>query len=144
MILTDWPSLLAKTPGLQLRQGATTHGLARCEERLLATFPAQLKLLYLVSDGVYDQRGHWSVIWSLTDLAEQNERQWAEGGPQRRELLAFGDDGTGIPFCVTRDGGAGVFSWNPIEARPRWVANDLGDFWTGWTTGEITTYFAAA
>jgi hypothetical protein len=132
MILTDWPSLLAKTPGLQLRPGATAHELARCEERLQATFPVLLKQLYLVSDGIYDQRGHWSVIWSLADLAQLNERQWDQGGPQR------------IPFCVTRDGGAVVFSWNPIEARPRWVANDLGDFWAGWTTGEITTYFAAA
>ena len=144
MILTDWPSLLTKAAGLQLRPGATPQALDRCAERLQVTFPAQLKQLYLVSDGVYDQRGHWSVIWSLADLAELNERQWAEGGPQRQELLAFGDDGTGIPFCVSRDGGSSVFSWNPIEARPRWLANDLGDFWAGWTTGEITTYFAAA
>lgn len=142
MVLTEWGNLLTKTAGFLARPGATAPELARCEERLRTTLPGALKELYLVSDGVYDQRGQYFVVWPLDELVRRNEQQWAEGDAGRRELLAFGDDGTGIPFCVPREGEAYVFSWNPVETRARWLANDLGDFWAGWTSGEITTYLA--
>jgi hypothetical protein len=144
MVLTDWHRLLAKSDGYQTRPPATAEDLARHETLLGATLPLQLRKLYLVSDGVFDVRGHWFVIWPLAELPRRNEAEWAVNAPARQELLAFGDDGTGVPFCVPRDGRAGVFIWNPLAAAPNWLANDAGDFWTGWTTGAITTSPCAA
>jgi SMI1/KNR4 family protein SUKH-1 len=135
MVLTDWRVLLRMADGYQTRPGASEESLAAYEEALRATFPAGLRKLYLASDGIYDQRGQWFVVWPLADLARRNEMLWS-GQP---ELLGFGDDGTAAPFCVPRDGGPGVFSWNPVEATPHWLANDVADFWEGWTAGEITT-----
>jgi hypothetical protein len=138
MILTDWRVLLQGADGYQTRPGATEELLAEHEERLGAVFPTGLRKLYQASDGVFDERGRWFVVWPLAELAGRNTKLWAAGDGQR-ELLGFGDDGTGAPFCVPRDGGPGVFSWNPVEAAPHWLANDVADFWTGWTTGDITT-----
>jgi hypothetical protein len=139
MVLTDWRVLLTAAAGFQVRPGATAEEIAVIEERLDATLPAELRKLYLVSDGVFDERGRWFVVWPLAELARRNELEWAADGAGRRELLGFGDDGVGAPFCVPRDGRSGVFSWNPVDAGPHWLANDIDDFWIGWTTGEITT-----
>jgi cell wall assembly regulator SMI1 len=140
MILTDWLRLLTRAEGYRVGPGATAEDLARYEETLEATFPTPLRKLYLATDGVYDERGQWFVVWPLDELARRNQLHWAEEGAGRRELLGFGDDGTGAPFCVPRDGAPGVFTWNPVEAAPHWLANDIEDFWTGWTTGAITTF----
>ncbi len=139
MVLTDWSRLLGMTDGYQAQEAATEENLARHEEKLNASFPGQLAKLYLVSDGVFDVRGRWFVIWPLTQLRRRNEFEWARGGPGRRDLLGFGDDGTGVTFCVPRNGGSGVFVWHPLITAPSWLANDVGDFWAGWTTGTITT-----
>ncbi len=139
MVLPDWPRLVTTADGWQARSAATPETLAGCERQLGATFPRQLSRLYLASDGIFDQRGQWFVVWPLAELPRRNELDWANDGAGRRELVAFGDDGTGAPFCVPRDGGAGVFLWNPLAAAPYWLANDVADFWLGWTTGAITT-----
>ena len=130
MVLTDWHRLLTTAVGFQLRAAASEEDLAFYEEQLQATLPLQLRRLYLVSDGVYDERGRWFVIWPLAALPGRNELDWAKDGPRRRELVAFGDDGTGGPFCVPRDGGPGVFLWDALTPAPLWLANDVGDFWT--------------
>jgi hypothetical protein len=139
MVLTDWHRLLTTTEGCQTRPAATAETIAGHLERLQATFPPQLSALYRVSDGVFDQRGQWFFVWPLAEVVRRNEFDWANDGAGRRELVAFGDDGTGASFCVPRDGGAGVFLWSPLAAAPFWLANDVGDFWIGWTTGTITT-----
>ena len=134
MVLTDWHDLLHVADGYLTRPGAV--------EDDVADLPFQLQRLYLVSDGVYDRHGQWFLLWPLSELLRRNELEWADGDPGRCELLAFGDDGTGAQFCVPRDGGSGVFLWDPLAGSPHWLANDLGDFWAGWTTGAITTYAA--
>ncbi|MET0417597.1 MAG: SMI1/KNR4 family protein [Actinoplanes sp.] len=139
MVLPDWHRLLTTADGYQARTPASAEALAAQEELLQAIFPFQLSELYLVSDGVYDQRGQWYVVWPLAELHRRNELDWANDAAGRRDLVAFGDDGTGATFCVPRDGGSGVFSWNKLAAAPYWLANDVGDFWIGWTTGTITT-----
>jgi hypothetical protein len=139
MVLTDWLTLLTVAAGFQAQPAASAEDVALLEERLQCRLPAQLKKLYLVSDGVFDQRGQWFVVWPLAEVVRRNEVEWSEDGAGRRELLGFGDDGIGAPFCVPRDGGAGVFSWNPVDAAPYWLANDVDEFWLGWTTGTITT-----
>ncbi|WP_250030850.1 SMI1/KNR4 family protein [Paractinoplanes maris] len=133
MVLTDWHRLLTTAAGFQLRPGATEEDLALHEEQLAAVLPLQLRRLYLISDGVYDERGRWFVIWPLAELPGRNETEWAKDGPRRRELVAFGDDGTGGSFCVPRDGGPEVFLWDTLTTAPLWLANDLGDFWTSRT-----------
>ncbi|WP_249998181.1 SMI1/KNR4 family protein [Actinoplanes sp. M2I2] len=131
MVLTDWHRLLKTAEGFQLRPGATEENLAAYEKQLEACFPLQLRKLYLVSDGVFDERGRWFVIWPLSELPWRNQHDWGKDGARRCELVAFGDDGTGAPFCVPRDGGPGVFVWDPLTAAPQWLANDVGDFWSG-------------
>jgi hypothetical protein len=139
MFVTDLRAVLTSTAGYQMQPGATAEGLALVEKRLEATLPAQLRKLYQVSDGVFDKRGQWFVVWPLAELVRRNELDWAADGIGRRELLGFGDDGIGAPFCVPRDGGSGVFTWNPVDATPYWLANDIDEFWIGWTTGAINT-----
>lgn len=139
MVLPDWHRLLTMTDGCQARSAATAETIAIHQGLLRARFPVQLRKLYLASDGVFDQRGRWFVVWPLAELPRRNELDWANDGAGRRELVAFGDDGTGASFCVPRDGQPGVFLWNPLAAAPFWLANDVGDFWLGWTTGAITT-----
>jgi hypothetical protein len=61
--------------------------------------------LYLASDGVFDRVGQWCVIWPLSEIVTRNLQAWAlEDVPGRQALVGFGDDGTGAPFCVPRDG----------------------------------------
>jgi hypothetical protein len=140
MLLTDWYGLLTAADGYELRPAATDETLTAHEQQLQVRLPLQLRKLYLVSDGVFDRHGQWFVVWPLAELAGRNEPAWTGEGASRRELLAFGDDGMGAHFCVPRDCSPGVFLWQPLAAAPFWLANDVGDFWTGWTTGVITTY----
>jgi hypothetical protein len=51
----------------------------------------------------------------------------------------FGDNGAGTPFCVPRDGGDAVLAWNPIDAQAHALADTIARFWSGWTSGLITT-----
>ncbi|MEV4350283.1 SMI1/KNR4 family protein [Actinoplanes sp. NPDC049596] len=169
MILVDWSRLLTEADGYETRPPVEEDELAAYPE-----LPPQLRKLYLVSDGVFNRYGQWFLVWPLAELAARNELSRAEPAageepsraepaageePSRAEpaageepaarkkatkLLAFGDDGTGGRFCVLRDAAPGVFLWDPFLATPRWLANDLGDFWLGWTTGTITTFDQAA
>ena len=139
MLLDDWRVLLAGRSGLHLRPGATPSRIDRAETQLGACFPAQLRRLYEVSDGVFDQPGQWWVVWPVAEAVRRTESAWSDAGAGRRQLVSFGDDGTGATFCVPRDGGAGVFVWHPVEAAPLWLANDVSSFWEAWTAGTLTT-----
>jgi cell wall assembly regulator SMI1 len=143
MVLLDWYGLLRGSRGYEVQPAATEDDVVLHEERLGTRLPLQLRKLYLVSDGVYYQQGRWFVLWPLATLSRRNEQLWAEGG-ERSELLTFGDDGTGGYFCVPRNGNSGVFLWSSLAGAPCWIANDVGDFWVGWTTGTIGTYASAA
>jgi hypothetical protein len=70
-------------------------------------FPEDLRRLYLASDGVFDAPAQWFVIWPIADVVIRNREAWScEDSPSRRNLVGFGDDGTGAPFCVPRMGAA--------------------------------------
>jgi hypothetical protein len=140
MILVDWCDLLRATDGYQARPGVPGEGLATYEKGLTASLTLDVRRLYLASDGVVEQYGERFLLWPLTELIRRNVLEWTDAEPGRDELVALGDDGTGARICVPRDGNAGVFLWDPLTAAPHWLANDLGDFWIGWTTGTITTH----
>jgi len=58
--------------------------------------------LLAAADGLFSRRGQWWVIWPSGRIVEDNLRAW--GASQLdTDLIAFGDDGTGNPFCITKD-----------------------------------------
>ena len=108
MAVIDWRQLLGADDGYELRPGAAASEVAAAEMALAAAFPAELRQLYLASDGVFDHPGQSFVIWPLSEVVTRNRKAWPRDGPARRELVGFGDAGTGAPFCVPRDGGRAV------------------------------------
>jgi SMI1/KNR4 family protein SUKH-1 len=140
MILVDWGSLLGATDDYRAQPGICGDELAAYEQELSASLSFDVRELYLVSDGVFDRNGRRFILWPLLESIRRNTREWFDAEPGRGELVAIGDDGTGGRICVPRDGNSGVFLWDPLVAAPRWLANDLGDFWVGWTTRVITTH----
>ncbi|GAA4595648.1 hypothetical protein GCM10023107_34830 [Actinoplanes octamycinicus] len=130
----DWQVLLARIDGFELQKPVAPDELTRAEASLGTALPAALRALYLATDGVYDKLGQWFVIWPLADLVERNSnrRILKESAPRRR-LIGFGDDGTGHPFCVPRDGRIGVFLWSPILQEADRLAHTIEEFWAGWT-----------
>jgi hypothetical protein len=102
-------------------------------ERLLAvTLPARLRRVYEESDGRWSDLGQWWVVWQLDRLVEDNERAWADG-TLPRHLLAFGDDGTGNPFCVALNSDADeVLRWNFIDLDVEVSEGTMDDFARAW------------
>lgn len=72
--------------------------MKQAEALLGAVFPADLRTLFLATDGVFDQPGQWFVVWPLGEVVTRNQRAWAHESAARQELVGFGDDGTGAPF----------------------------------------------
>jgi hypothetical protein len=137
-MMIDWNGLLAAEDGYQTRPDASADEVAAAEAALTAAFPADLKDVYLVSDGVIDAAGQWFVIWPLAEVITRNQDAWSLGGTSpRRVLVGFGDDGTGAPFCVPRDGGVGVFAWSPITGEATLLADTVARFWSGWVAGTL-------
>ena len=94
---------------------------------------------------MFDVRGQWYVGWPLARIVEDNVGFGRDGqsrlGPG---LVAFGDDGTGNPFCLAvpaldspRD--SKVYWWGWIDLEAVELASSLRDFWEGWLRGEIQT-----
>jgi hypothetical protein len=135
-VAIGWRQLLGADDGCQLRPGAGPDEVAAAEAVLEAVFPAELKGLYLASDGVFDAPGQWFVIWPLEMLAEENVQR-RRAGILPADLIAFGDDGTGDPFCVPQDGGDGVFFWDAIDGEATRLANSVATFWSGWVADTL-------
>ena len=134
---SSWIAALRAAGGCRLRAPATPPSLCAAECELGVTFPPELRALYLASDGVFDEPGQWFVIWPVTELVSRNQAAWAAGGSTRRELLAFGDDGTGSPFCVSLGGAADVFFWDPVLNEVTHLAADLASFWNAWIEDSL-------
>jgi hypothetical protein len=113
----------------------------RAESELGVSLPPELRDLYRESDGVFDTAGQWFVIWPLADVVTRNRAAWdAAQGLDRRALLAFGDDGTGDPFCVPCDGSRAVVVWSEIDGSATYMADDIERFWSAWTSGTLPHY----
>ena len=112
---TQWVALLSTDDGLRLQHGASESDLDECEAKLGSTLPLALRNLYLASDGVWDEPGQWFVIWPLREVVERNRTAAEVETVHRGDWVAFGDDGTGNPFCVDRQGNDAVYYWSPID-----------------------------
>ena len=132
----EWRQLLGADDGYELCPDAGAGEIAAVEAALEAVFPEQLREVYQTSNGVFDRPGQWFVIWPLEMLAQEN-MQRREVGVLPADLIAFGDDGTGDPFCVPGDGSDGVFYWSPIDGEATLLAGAIADFWSGWVAGTL-------
>ena len=74
---------------------------------------------------------------SAAELVARNRAARAGESTTRRGLLAFGDDGTGAPFCILADGEPGILFWDPVLDEATYLAHDLLSFWEAWTAGSL-------
>jgi hypothetical protein len=109
----------------------------RAESDLGLPLPTELRELYRECDGIFDVAGQWFVVWPLAAVVARNKEAWAAQGVDRRALLAFGDDGTGDPFCVLCDGSRTVVIWSEIEHTATHLADGIEPFWSAWTSDKL-------
>jgi hypothetical protein len=118
--------------GCARRQAGAAAGVSGDEIRLSAG---------VASNGVFDRTGQWFVIWPLPEVVARNSKAWSFTDSQvRHKLVGFGDDGTGTPFWVPRDGSTGVFAWSAIDGEATLLADSVAAFWSGWRAGTLPTY----
>lgn len=138
----DWARELTAEADLEMRQGASGEDVARVEKALGTAFPEELRDLLLTSNGVYSRGGGWLMLWPLERILEWDVEAWRDepAGSGRLSLIGFGDDGTGAPFCVSRDGGPAVYIWEPIDADMTLLGATLAEFWQRWKTDSLPRY----
>jgi hypothetical protein len=138
--LACWRHLLASDGEYELSSGVTADDLAGVEAALGAVFPAALRQAYLASDGALNRDGQYYPLWPLAEVLRRNRDDWSwDDAQERHELVGFGDNGCGEPFCVARTGSDSVFHWYPIGGEATLLAGTFAEFWTGWNAGTITT-----
>jgi hypothetical protein len=138
--LAYWRRLLAADGEYELSPGVTADELAGVEAILDALFPAALRQAYLASDGALLRDGQYYPLWPLAEVLRRNRDDWSwDDRKERHELVGFGDNGTGEPFCVDRVGSDTVYHWGPIGGEVTPLAGTLAEFWAGWNAGTITT-----
>jgi hypothetical protein len=132
--------VLSADDRLRLRPGAPTDAIEELESALAATLPFALRNLYRASDGVWDEPGQWFVIWPLADVLARNRLAWDAESPARGGWVAFGDDGTGNPFCFRRVGGDNVYYWSSVDQEATRLASDPAAFWLAWVADSLPTH----
>ena len=104
--------------------------LAVAEAQLSVRLPQSLRILFLRGDGRFRLDGQWWVVWPLDRVVSDSRAAWGDGNLDRR-LLAFGDDGTGNPFCVRLDGDE-VVRWSWIDGGVERVEGSMDEFVAEW------------
>jgi hypothetical protein len=102
--------------------------VVEAEAHLGVALPQALRGLYSSGDGRFREDGQWWVVWPLDQVVDRNLAAWSDG-TLAKELLAFGDDGTGNPFCVDATG------HDPAVVRWSWIDGDLDML-----VGPMTTF----
>jgi hypothetical protein len=133
----DWLAVFAADDGNELLPAVSDAGIVRVEAVLGAVFPAGLRELYRATDGLYDKPAQLFVIWPLAQVVERNQMAWEVEDADRQEWVGLADGGDGGPFCVPRDGSAGVYAWSPIDGEATWMADTVAAFWVGWCTDDL-------
>ncbi len=106
--------------------------LIAAEDRLGLSLPARIRVLYSGGDGRYQSDGQWWVVWPIDRVVEENPPAWNQRGLSR-SLLAFGDDGTGNPFCVPLDTDEDVvLRWNWIDSDVETREGSFDEFLREW------------
>jgi cell wall assembly regulator SMI1 len=106
--------------------------IVEVETQLGVALPPPLRSLYEHGDGRFRPDGQWWVVWPLNRLLVDNLDAWRRGWLPR-SLLAFGDDGTGNPFCVDIDEGeSDVLRWNWIDEAVERSEGPMADFIAEW------------
>jgi len=95
--------------------------------------PGDLAELHGLADGYFDESGQWFVIWPLQRVVHDKLESW-KAGTLAPDLLAFGDDGTGDPFCraVAGDQPAEIVRWTGSTELSRSEEGTLADFLRNW------------
>ena len=71
------------------------------------------------------------MVWPLDRLIMENKEAWRKGLPTA--LVAFGDDGTGNPFCVeVGDASSEVLRWNWIDLAVERSEGSVAEFTAHW------------
>ncbi len=84
-------------------------------------------------DGRFSAGGHWWIVWPLERLVADTLRGWSDGTLDRT-LVAFGDDGTGDPFCVYEAVESPVLRWSVIGSEVE-AELSLDEFEAEWLEG---------
>jgi hypothetical protein len=85
-----------------------------------------------VSGLVGTERASWWVVWPLERVIADNEDAWREKRLPA-SLLAFGDDGTGNPFCAALDDAQDeVLRWSWIDGDVEAVVGSMAEFMREW------------
>jgi cell wall assembly regulator SMI1 len=105
-----------RASGVAAGEPCSPDRIAHAEATLGRSLPTDLVTLYRAGDGFFDESGQWHVIWPLHRVVDENSQAWADGR-LRHDLLAFGDDGTGAPFCalLTETATANIVRWSWID-----------------------------
>ncbi|MBC2875461.1 MULTISPECIES: SMI1/KNR4 family protein [Streptomyces] len=126
-------AVLDDFPEAGFREPVHEAEIAAAEKRLQRAIPAELRQLFLESDGVL---GHSRVdtVWPLEQVVEQNLSFWSDDSLARLympfdALLFFGDNGGGDRFAfVRKPERPDVFVWDHENDSRMWVAGDLRDY----------------
>jgi hypothetical protein len=89
-----------------------------------------MRMLFLEGDGRFRVDGDWWVVWPLDRVVADTLAAW-DDGTLDRVLVAFGDDGTGNPFCSSVDSDQ-VVRWSWIDGEVEQVEGDFAEFLTEW------------
>jgi hypothetical protein len=133
--VNPWLGRLARD-GYRVSPPKAPDALTAAQAESGRNWPRDLVLLYQACDGVFDTLSEMWVIWPLGKLPEQNRWLRESFYDFPYDLIAFGDNGCGEPFC-TNEKSPSVVCWYPIEGEARIVASDLNDFWQGWASGTL-------
>ena len=107
--------------------------LDAAEEALGLPLPPGFRAMYLDQDGRYRSGGDWWVVWPLARLVSSTVDGW-RSGTLSPGLIAFGDDGTGSPFCMRVDGRDEVVRWSWIDRTVETTEGGLDYFLMHWAT----------
>lgn len=94
--------------------GCSEDQLTIAETAVGLALPSWLRHVFEGCDGHFDEAGQWWVVWPLDRLVSWTMEARADGllDPS---LVAFGDDGTGDPFCVGGGDSDHVLRWSMID-----------------------------
>lgn len=143
---TDWRAFIrALTPHAAFAPAAVEPDIQGAEARLGVRLPAELRSLYLQSDGV---RGEYDLglVWPLARVVEDNlafrgNADFAAMYMPFEPLLFFADAGNGDQFAYTVLAGEvrrlDVFVWDHETDSRGWAAPDLGLYLSWWLSGRL-------